>query len=67
MLCSILSHSFRECHLAFLKIQLDLLRRAEDRRTVVVELAFPSGDNHGGEAVADEVYTRAAHEEESRK
>src|SRR5437016_1544045 len=36
------------------------LRSAEDRRTLVIELAFPAGDDDGGRAVADQVYAGAA-------
>ena len=61
VLRSILSHGFGERYVTGLQIQLGFGRRSEDFRTLIVELTFPSGDDNGGETVADEVYAGAAH------
>ena len=61
VLRSVLSYCFREGDVTGFQIELGFGGGAEDFGAVVVELAFPSRDDDGGEAVADQVYADAAH------
>ena len=56
---SVLPDSFGERDVAGFEIQLGFGGSAEDLGAVIVELAFPSRDDDGGETVTDQVYADA--------
>jgi hypothetical protein len=52
----VLSDGFSEGDITGLEIQRRLFRSSKNAGSGVVELAFPAGDDDGGEAIADQVY-----------